>query len=181
MWPGVEAMGPRLLRFTTRYVATEDRICLTGLASDETPVSLWLTARGLGRLLPRLLDWLGAGSAAVAAEASPRLRLQNELNQASAQQRALALRTATKPVLAPAGDVAPWLVRSFSLSPGRSLTIVMRGNEGEAASLRFDPVALRQWLAILCRLYRRAGWALDAWPPWLLESTEPAPRQAVLH
>lgn len=174
-------MGLCLIRFTTRYVATEDRLCLAGVSGDEEPLSVWLTARALGRLVPRLLAWLGEGGTVKGEPASPRLRLQQDLKQADAQHRAMALRAAARPVAPTAPAAVPWLVRSFSLASGRVLTVEMRGSDGEAASVRFTQVALRQWLAILCRLYRRAGWALDVWPVWLLESTEPAAPQALLH
>ncbi|NCD15071.1 MAG: hypothetical protein EOL92_07550, partial [Bacteroidia bacterium] len=73
-----------LQRITTEFIASEDRIRLTGEVSEEetrASVVLWLTQRLLNRLVPRLCAWLAGGEDD---------SLTAELEQEFAQQKARA-------------------------------------------------------------------------------------------
>lgn len=71
-----------LQRITTEFIASEDRIRLTGEVSEEktrASVVLWLMQRLLNRLVPRLCAWLAGGD---------NDSLPAELEQEFAQQKA---------------------------------------------------------------------------------------------
>jgi len=184
-----------LRRFTTDYVATEDRIRIRGeLASGDKQV-FWLTRPLLDRLVRALAAWLersGAGASAAPAADAAANPAREMAAQRFAQQAARASLDRHEPVLAEA-RTANWLVRSIDLSQNRRevrLTFKSYDRPADAAAQPGDaaagvamvPPVLRQWLGILHDKYREAGWPAGAFPSWIGEAgAASAARPVTLH
>ncbi len=163
--------SPELQRITTQYVATEDRIRLSGETADGQTVVLWLTQRFLNLLAPRLTDWLEQNGAATP---------DNGLLQEFAQQAAEGSLGA-EPAVDAASPIASWRVVTIDVSTGTdgvTLTLKSDDDASETARLPLPTHALRQWLAIVRNQFIMAGWPTSAWPAWMEEArvapTKPA-------
>lgn len=155
-----------LERITTDYIEAEDRVRLSGELGPNQALVIWLTQRLLQRLVPVLLQWLERGGAGDA--------LRAEVMQGFAQQAARAELTPQKPVRV-APESTAWLALSVNLKQyEKAVSLSFKGaREGQEATLLLADKLLRQWLSILYRAYRKAGWPQDQWPEWLQESSAP--------
>ena len=123
--PGKGA-GVPLLRLTTDYVESEDRVRLIGETGPDATQVLWLTRRLLDRLLPPLLAWREKEAAD-----TPRA----DVLQSFAQQAARAQLEAQAPVRA-ATDSPGWLVTHVALTPAdEAMRLVFHGGDGSCATL----------------------------------------------
>jgi hypothetical protein len=153
-----------LQRITTEFIASEDRIRLTGevdgeAVSTSTSIMLWLTQRLLNQLAQYLCEWLAG---------SDNDSLTTELEQEFAQQKALAELEPQAPVRI-ATMTPGTLVHSVEVQtvPG-VIGLTFKGHaEQPLAALQLAPVQLRQWLSILHNQYRQAEWPTTAWPAWM--------------
>lgn len=176
-----------LKRLTTEYLATEDRIRLSGEADTQEPVVIWLTQRLLLRIVPALLDWLQKEmekSPVVAAStrnaASPAAAGVKDFLQQAAQQSARSAVTPQAPVRAKTDS--PVLLAT-AINIGRlpqGLRLTFQG-EGHEQSYHFALAAqpLRQWLAILQDITVRASWPQGLWPEWMQKPTVPQEPRAL--
>lgn len=153
-------MHPQLLRITTEYVDTEDRLRLTGEVIGEQALMMWLTQRMLRVLVPHLLPWLEQSSSQDA---------YAEWMQGVAQQQAQAA-LEPQPEVRAAPGAGSWVVQAVDVSQtAQAITLRFRDGGDHAASLTLEPTPLRQWLGIVHMQCAAAGWALDIWPAWLPE------------
>ncbi|MFZ9678999.1 MAG: hypothetical protein ACO3BH_11635 [Quisquiliibacterium sp.] len=152
----------KLTRITTEFQEREDRILLTGETDADEALCLWLTRRMLVRLLPKLFDWL---------QREVPQSLAADAIQGFRQQSATAALEVQEPVRADP-DARQWLVTSVDVSlQGQQVQLVFRGDQpDEAVSLSLRPMPMRQWLGVLHTQFRRADWAAEIWPGWMLES-----------
>lgn len=157
-------MSKALVRFTTEYIETEDRLRLAGEFEEGASVVVWLTHRLVQRLLPILLQWLEQQYGD-----TPRA----EVLQSWAQQAARADLLPQPPVaVAEAGRELLGVAVDITPTPD-TLNLTFRGageESGEGVTLSLTAVLLRQWLNILQDGYRLAEWPLAGWPEWLRES-----------
>lgn len=162
-----------LQRITTEFVDIEDRIRLSGQATTDQVVMIWLTQRLLGRLIPHLLGWLEKKSAVDA-------RLV-EVVQGFAQQAARAYLAPQAPVQCQV-DTCAWLVLSVDVvSAEEVLQLVFKGADDLSVSLSLGAQALRQWLNILHDQYRVAEWPLHLWPQWMMPEQFSMPADVRMH
>lgn len=157
-----------LNRITTRYDAAEDRIGLTGeLASGET-LLVWLTRPLVDQLVVHLVQWLEKQQPDM-----PRADMILSFAQEAAQNA-----QAVQPPVKADQRTDQWLARDINISPqAGQVCLTFRGAAAAPAMLTLAITPLRQWLGILHRAYRTAGWPLQAWPHWMLEAgaqTRPA-------
>ena len=152
--------------FTTEYVATEDRIRISGQIEQESPLSIWLTQRLLQRLLPVLTGWLE--------QQSPQ-GVAGEIGHTFAQQAARTALTPQEPVNASAGESSR-LASAIDVSrSAQAVRLTFRDQDDQSTELALNATQLRQWLNIVHDLYTRAGWPLDSWPDWMRSTPEPQP------
>ena len=168
-------------RFTTRYVAAEDRLRLSvELKQGEVRV-LWLTRRLLNRLVPRLLERLdGPGAAAPpAGTAAPeKARVVQQFTQAAAVG-AIRKQPAVAPSEATPQRQMAYVVTEVDIRSGpRALVLDLKGAADMVQPLPFTEEALRQWLGVVKSQYEAGGWREALWPDWM-EAPEPA--QAARH
>lgn len=169
-----------LQRFTTRYSASEDRICIEGLSVQDEVVHLWLTCRMLRQLLPPLL-----GLITPAAETLELVTVMARWALAKARSQHQAV-SAVVPSVQKQPAIDPplptcWLVRSIDVkSSAQQALVTFNVVDSQAiATIAFTPARLRQWLGIVHRLWQRAGWPEHAWPGWMQE--EVGPMNNVVH
>lgn len=159
-------------RFTTRYVAQEDRIRLSvELASDAVQI-YWLTRRLLNLLVPRLLERLDQSPSTRAAP-----RVQAQVAQKFSQQAAVSSLQKQKdvaPRAAQAGTapVVSVVVTSLDIRHTKGGVVLdLKGGADVLQSLPFGENELRQWLNVVFRQYEAGGWHETFWPAWLRPET----------
>lgn len=152
--------SPELQRITTQYVATEDRLRLSGETAEGGTVVLWLTQRLMNLLAPQLTSWLERRDAA-----------GGEALQEFVQQAAEAALTPLPPVRATTPEM-DWCVVSVDINPGEDGVMLVLKSDGETrqASLPMQAEALRQWLGIVRNQYVVGAWPTTAWPAWMDET-----------
>lgn len=152
-------------RFTTRYIAVEDRICLSAASAQGEVAQLWLTWRVLKKLLPILLEWL-----------TPKLTENSEqATLAPVQEHAASKAVVPFVSESPAAGEAPeqvghseWLVTEIDISRLESaVRLAFKGSQGEQVLLAFSPEPLKSWLGMLyCLINNEADWEFTQWPSW---------------
>jgi hypothetical protein len=172
--------------FTTVYDVAEDRIRLTGVSATGEVLSLWFTQRLLNSLIPRLCAALEAGVAAqpgAAAMPDHKPAPANRLEQEFVQRRAQMVMRPAAPV-SPPPELDAVLVAVMQLNIGpRAIAVRFRdAQDAPLAEVVLRVTQMRQWLAILHRLYVRAKWPPDPWPAWFARAQiEKAPPAERLH
>lgn len=157
-------MNLELRRFTTKYDAVEDRLCITGEDPQGSTLMLWLTQRLLNPVVANLCQWLDrqGGDTRYA-----------KVMQEFQQQAAVASIKLQNPVKAPV-DAEGILIRSVDITVGKDwVRLSFKGQEtGPAiAKIRLQANGLRQWLGIVAQQSRGAGWRTDCWPDWIKDNT----------
>lgn len=125
-------------------------------------VVFWLTLRHCRRIVPALTACLESKNADETV-VDRSLTLSCRQHAAEWEQRK---KPSAKPVM-PSGEahsVLPRQVTVACMEKGAALIFPL-GN-GKSAKLLMTLQELRQWLGILYRQFRQAGWPLDAWPEW---------------
>ncbi len=151
---------PELQRITTQYVATEDRLRLSGETADGTTVVLWLTQRLMNLLAPQLTGWLERQDAA-----------GGEALQEFAQQAAEASLAPQPPVQATSPETEWRLITvDIALGPDGVTLILKSDDDIPRARLPMSTEALRQWLGIVRSQYVLGAWPTTAWPAWMDET-----------
>lgn len=164
---------PELQRVTTEYVATQDRIRLSGAVIDGQTVVLWMTQRLFNRLIPPMTKWLeeNGGGAAAAHAASPS---EKEMLQEFAQQSAQAALTPQPRVKADEPSDA-WLVDTLGVTTApRGVIIAFKAADGRAVTLTLAAEPLRQWLGVVRLMYGKGEWTMAVWPAWMDETRQPS-------
>lgn len=153
----------QLQKFTTEYIAAEDRIRLSGQIEGNASLVIWLTQRLLQRLIPVLTEWL---------ENQGPQDLPGEIVHSFAQQAARTKITPQEPVAATAAE-SSWLASAIDIKRGtQAVRLTFRGTTNQNAELPLNSTHLRQWLAILHDLYAGAQWPMHVWPDWTRPSED---------
>ncbi|WP_332812505.1 hypothetical protein [Sphingomonas sp.] len=184
---------PEIQWFNTHYIPPEDRLRLACALAAGGTETLWVTQRLANALVKKLLEWLD--------KQTVQDRRFAEVDHRVAQKSALARAPKQAPRQLPEAESegAGWLVRSVGINSGKNLIILtFKGDAGKddaakddpakndverALRLRFNPQHLRQWLNVLSKQYRRAGWPGDVWPDWMIEAAghQPSVTSDLLH
>ena len=155
---------PKLQKFTTEYVATEDRIRLSGEIENNGALVIWLTQRLLQRLIPVLTEWLEKQSPG---------KLPGEIVQSFAQQAARTALTPQEPVSSTTAR-ASWLASSVDINrSAQAVRLTFRADDEQSAELPLNATHLRQWMGIVHDLHAAAGWPMNIWPEWIRPAAEP--------
>lgn len=159
-----------ITRFRTEYDPIEDRIKLVAELEDDhsDTVVIMLTRRLLIRLVPNVSKALDA----------PKYSTSNDpvsLHQfaQSAASDVISTKTET-PVVA--SEVTPVVLPvTVELAPStKALKILFGGNDVNNGDIKYalpmPALHLRQWLAILYRLFGTAGWPAQVFPSWIADT-----------
>ncbi|MBM2295076.1 hypothetical protein JQX09_24460 [Sulfitobacter pseudonitzschiae] len=156
-------------RFTTDYIAVEDRIRMSVEHRDRSVQILWLTRPLLKNLLVALIKAIDAAPS-VGNDVDD-VSMKGTAYKRFTQQAAEASLTSQSPVRAPSSDtqaVVAMLVTSITVRKEQTvLTMEFNGGDRLLEAIPFSTEALRQWLAVLYKCYRRADWEGDFWPTWI--------------
>lgn len=164
-----------LERITTEFSLLEDRIKLVSQVAGEASITIMITRRLLGLILPTLLERVNsavslqpnqpvASAAGDNAPAAGYESMRHEFAQLAANEQLVP----AVPVKAVHGGaiVLPSAV-DFKASK-EALILVFRDDSGTMATLALEDIQLRQWLQMLYKCAeRQAGWQLPQWPTWL--------------
>lgn len=160
-------------RFTTDYIAVEDRIRLSVEHKDRSVQILWLTRPLLKNLLVELINTIDAAPSVVT---NVDVSMKGTAQKRFTQQAAEASLTPQKPVRAQPSEtqtVVAMLVTSVDVRKEQTvLTLEFKGGDRVLESIPFNIEALRQWLGVLHKCYQRADWEGEFWPSWI-RSSEP--------
>lgn len=170
-----------LKRFSTQYKGADDRVLLTGEDKEGATVSLWLTQRLLLKTIPVLTNWLQKNNAA-----------DLKTGDNSEQAREMAQVFTRKPVqprvpVSPTQSTnepvtefqEPHLVNNIDLNLKENLMrLRFRQGEQELGNVAMNSHQLRQWLAVLQVMWKKAGWPGHIWPPWLVDDAKLVSNQA---
>ena len=163
-------------RFTTEFVADEDRIRVALEGKGGRVRLVWLTRRMLMLLLPRLIDAFGSSDAA-----PERIAARHQAQQGFSQQAAVSAIQRQQPVRAATPDIPrepdllAWGV-DVQKDPKQVLLVFKSKDGTQSQPLPFSPAALRQWLAVLHGQFAKAEWDAPFWPAWI---TAKAPQDVV--
>jgi hypothetical protein len=157
---------PQLQKFTTEYVAPEDRIRISGQVEQGAPQVIWLTQRLMQRLVPVLTRWI---------EQQNPQGVSGEVGHTFAQQAARTALAPQEPVNASEGGSSR-LAAAIDISrSAQAVRLTFRDQEDRSTELTLNGTQLRQWLNIVHDLYAGAGWPLDIWPDWMQSTPDPQP------
>ncbi len=166
----------RLGRFTTEYVAREDRMRVTGTDGQGQFHVLWVTRLLMDRLLVamfKLVDRPGGDSRASA--------LADKMIKSARQEAATAKLTPAPPVVAPA-EQQGWLVINISLKSRDGVMLIhFSDDDGHSAHAEIGSLHVHQWLAILFANYRRGVWESPVWTDWFVEAQAQRPVAVAVH
>lgn len=152
-----------LKKVTLRYIPVEDRMRMDAMVAEEKEVfTFWLTQRLCRELVTALVKHLSsAGLAKSGATPADIAAVQGYYQQ---QAKSAKKKTAPVPVATPRSHLVD---RVQLRTSAKAIQIVFPVGDGGQAILPFVSHEARQWLEILYRQYRVAGWPLDMWPQWI--------------
>lgn len=149
----------KLKKVTMQYIEIEDRIrMLADLDGDERAV-FWLTQRLCKRLIPKLVHHL-EHSAPDSLLVEKGLMLSVQQHDAGWQQKY------SEPVRSSGLSRSVLPERVDLLCPAGGAAIIFPLAEGKPARLQMTMLELRQWMAVVYRLFKVAGWSMEVWPQW---------------
>ena len=183
-----------LQRITSEYVATEDRVRLSGITDRGNEVSYWVTQRLLLRLLNFLLDWLETHreelerqaaaemlgpmvtkAAKRSARAGEKVSREEASSGGAEEKEGEAGETAEEDKAA----TAELLFEADIRIAASRITVVFKPRKSEHSQLSLQLDETWQWVAILHTLWKRAEWNLSAWPDWVEEVKAPHPSKSL--
>ncbi len=150
-----------LKKVTLQYIEIEDRIRMSADLDGENSAVFWLTQRLCRRLVPRLVGHL-EHSAQKSSLVDKGLMLSVQQHDAEWQQR----RSEPVRICELARSVLPEQVNLYCPAEGAAIIFPLDAG-GDRARLQMNMVELRQWIGVVYRLYRVAGWPMEVWPRWL--------------
>lgn len=171
-------LSKTIAKFTSVYVADEDRIQVSCEAADASVFRMWLTRRFTDKALIALF-----GFAEQISPATPMPPMVQELWRSNLQQSAQS-QLGSAPPVAPASPAVEFLLTKLVLTPQESsLHLLFQALQGETFGLVLSPSQLLQWVKILHECYQKAGWTFAGWPDWFLDANSPSirTRSALAH
>lgn len=154
-----------LNKVTQLYVPHEDRICMTAEAHDGRSVVYWLTQRICRQLVPLLCGHVD--------RITPDKRVVSRDMQLTCMQRQAEWRfQPSEPVQVPDGTTMVLPLKIDYAFTGDVATLSFPVVGDDRADLSLTAQELRQWLAIMYRLFSQAGWPTDVWPSWFTAAGE---------
>ena len=153
-------MNYNLGRITTQYIDNEDRIRVLGESSEDTICEIWLTHRLMDRLVENLLSNVKSEGAA------------DKALQVFQQEVASSSLPKQSPVEKD-NHLVSWLAIAIDINKdNENIGLIFKSEKLNSASISFQTIELRQWLSIIYKTYKQAGWSLEIWPEWFKESNE---------
>jgi len=168
---------PTVRRITTEFIESEDRIRVTAITESDETLILWTTQRLLLRLLAHFVAWLEKNTPIFAADSPADTQTRSAL-QGFAQHSAAVELKKQSPVL-PGSDSRTWLVNEVDIKNNdKEVLLVFKCADAQPAELRLTVQQLRQWLAILHMLWKKADWPMAVWPAWMDEDAATAAKSS---
>ncbi len=152
-----------LTKVTCTYSELEDRIRMSAMLKEGEPVVFWLTQRLSCRIVRALTAHLEK-SLSQSALVDMGLLLSCQQRDAEWQHEP----SEPVPFKEETLRILPEKV-DLSCSP-ESAALLFPIGEGEDAQLHMNFKEMRQWLAIVHRQFKNAGWPMGVWPAWFTQA-----------
>ena len=148
-----------LTKVTCTYSEIEDRIRMSAMLQEGEPVVFWLTHRLASRMVAALT-----------------LHLERSVSRSSLVDMGLLLacqQCEAEWQHEPSEPVS-YKPESLRILPEKvalncsaeNAALLFPLGDGRQAQMRMNLLELRQWLAIMHRQYKKAGWPMEVWPEW---------------
>ena len=150
----------RILTFTARYDAIEDRLRLDAVDAQGGKQAIFLTRRLVDRVIPVLVSHL---------EGKTPDGVPSDLAQGMSQSRARQVRQAGETTQAVVADneTPTWLCRTIHLQKvAHGLNVIFTDDTRIDVIMPMVEANLRAMLDILLDLYTKAGWPTELFPEW---------------
>ena len=148
-----------LKKATLCYVPGEDRVCMTAESDGSKQVLFWLTQRMSRRLVPVLCKHLE--------RKTPKRSVISRDMQLSVFQREAEWQYESIEPVTTHEPPAMYLPGSIDYAFSGEITgLTFPVGNDEKAEFRMTLQELRQFLAIVYKLFVHAGWSTDVWPTW---------------
>jgi len=152
-------MSIKLKKVTLRYSEYEDRIGMFAESADGEQVVIWLTHRLSRMLVQSLCRGIEKDMSHVQRDLVLPLRQHEAESQHQPSEPVARMSVAEKSAALPRRvDV------SYS---SRGVSLVFRAGDAQPIMLLLTRTEVSQLLSMLYRLFRKAKWPLDVWPPWI--------------
>lgn len=168
-----EDSGVGVQRFSTKYVALEDRMLLLVEEKSRYVNALWLTRRMLNNLILPLLKTLNTLPSVQAVPSGQALIVQkfSQLDAVSGIKKQPPISVD----FAGPQESNESLVTAVDVhKKRRKVVLVFRAEPNIEQALPLTEKGLRQWLSVLQNQYQAAGWAETFWPSWMGQQGERA-------
>ncbi|MCX6178408.1 MAG: hypothetical protein NT163_03400 [Chlorobiales bacterium] len=153
----------QLTKVTFTYNEVEDRIRMSAVLKGEGPMVFWLTQRLASRLVGALTDHLERSAS--------RSSLMDRSLLLSCQQRDAEWQHAPSEPVGSVKDSLQVLPAKVDMScSAEKVVLLFPLLDGEEAQLQMSLQELRQWLGIVYRQFKNAGWPLAVWPEWFTQA-----------
>jgi hypothetical protein len=154
-----------LTKVTLKYSAIEDRIRMSAQLQGKEPVVFWLTLRLSIRLVRALTGHL-EGSVSSSGLIDRGFLLTCRLREAEWQLEP------SEPVSHSRASVLVLPEKVDLACSEQNASLLFPLGDGRQAQLQMNFTELRQWLGIVYRQFQTAGWPMEVWPAWFMQ-TEP--------
>lgn len=151
----------RILTFTARYDAVEDRLRLDAVDVQGGKQAIYLTRRLVDRVIPVLVSHL---------EGKTPDGVPADLAQGMSQSRARQARQSGEPTPAVVAEseTPTWLCRTIHIKKAEhGLNVIFTDDARIDAVMSMVEANLRAVLDILFGLYAKAGWPTEPFPGWM--------------
>ncbi len=149
-----------LKKVTLQYIEIEDRIRMSADVEGGDSAVFWLTQRLCRMLVPKLVHHL-EHSVQQSVLIDKGLMLSVQQHDAEWQQK----QSEPVRICGLALSVLPGKVDLHCPAGGASIIFPLDVG-GERARLQMNMVELRQWMGVVYRQFRVAGWSMEVWPKW---------------
>ena len=149
-----------LKKVTLQYSPYEDRIRMMAEPESGEPVAFLLTLRMSRALAGMLCSHLER-------TLPPSSPVSRDMQLACRQRDAEWQLQPSEPVCFTSA-MNDYLPEKFDLSCSPQSAAIKFPAGDDIAELRMNLVELRQLLSVFCRIFRKAGWPMDAWPEWFI-------------
>ena len=159
-------------KITTEYIAEEDRIRISALASNDTVMILWATRRMLLMLIPPVSEWLDEKKNTSSQMSENSKEIMNDFAQSEAQAKLKAEEPVNPEKQKPqtAAPIKSWLIHEIDVKHSNELMeLYFKNPQHDVAKLILTKLAARQWLSIVHSQWIKSEWLMDIWPSWFTQ------------
>lgn len=155
----------RLDKITFDYSATEDRLLARMLAADGSRSAIWLTQRLARQIVKVLCSHLA--KIATGTHANSNIRSEQKQMILNFKRQAAMMKHVACPPVPEIETAEVPLLHTIHARLSQDLILLTLERPAGPAVLGLTQNHAWQFLQLLLNVFRRAEWAVDAWPDWM--------------